>query len=247
MFERLIRLVASAGRRELVLVVGAGLFALCAWIFLELADGAPDGDYLALEERILLAFRDADAPERVRGPAWIVEVAHDVTALGSATVIIVVTVATGVLLLLRRQGRTALLIAVATAGGSLLNALMKGWFERGRPTVVPHLADETSLSFPSGHSMVSAAAYLTLGVLLAQTVATRAEKLYCVAVAVLLTAAIGVSRVVLGVHYPTDVLAGWCAGLAWAVLCWGVAAWLQQRGAIATPAADAGTPPDRAR
>jgi undecaprenyl-diphosphatase len=113
--------------------------------------------------------------------------------------------------------------------------LLKQVFQRERPSVVPHLVTVQSLSFPSGHSMLSAATYLTLGALLIKVVQDRATRIYVLGIALLLPMLVGASRVYLGVHYPSDVLAGWCAGLAWAVLCSVVAEWLQKRGAVERP------------
>jgi undecaprenyl-diphosphatase len=236
--------IQRAGWREVTFLAALGVFSLCVWAFLELADDAPEGDYLDLEQRILVWFRDPADLSRTIGPAWIAEIGRDVTALGGVTVISFLTLAVGGLLVLQRRARTALLVVAATFGGYAANTLLKAYFERGRPTVVPHLVEEHSLSFPSGHSMVGAAAYLTLGALCAQVLTPRREKVYVVGLAVIVAVAIGISRVYLGVHYPTDVLAGWAAGAAWAILCWGLAAWLQRRGTISTPSAIEATPPD---
>ena len=125
-----------------------------------------------------------------------------------------------------------LLVIVATVGGILLNAALKQFFDRPRPDVVPHLREVFTPSFPSGHATLSAVVYLTLGALLMGVVKGRLTKIYCIGVAMLLTFLVGVSRVYLGVHYPTDVLAGWSLGLAWALLCWGVEFYLKSRGAV---------------
>jgi undecaprenyl-diphosphatase len=126
----------------------------------------------------------------------------------------------------------ALLVLVSVAGGVALSSALKIGFDRPRPDLVAHLVDVHTLSFPSGHAMVSAVAYLTLGALLAQTQVRKGLKAYVITVAVVLTLLIGVSRVYLGVHWPTDVVAGWCAGAAWAIGCWVIAAWLQGQGRI---------------
>jgi undecaprenyl-diphosphatase len=87
-------------------------------------------------------------------------------------------------------------------------------------------------SFPSGHSMLSAVIYPTLGTLLARLVPRKRLKIYFMLVALTLSFLIGISRIYLRVHYPTDVLAGWAAGLAWAAFCWTIAKYLQRRGAL---------------
>ena len=202
-------------------VLGAGVFVLLAGV-------APEGEYLELEERIMRSLRQADDPSRIVGPWWLQEVARDVSALGSAVALILMTALVLGYLLLKRGYAAAALVVAATAGGYGLSALLKRAFGRERPDVVPHLSHVTSESFPSGHSMLASVVYLTLGALLAQTVARRREKIYFMNAALLLSAAIGVSRVLLGVHYPTDVLAGWAAGTAWAVLCWAVASRVRQ-------------------
>ena len=97
---------------------------------------------------------------------------------------------------------------------------MKALFLRPRPQVVPQLRAVVETSFPSGHAMNSAIIYLTLAALLARLVQPRALKVYFLALAMLMTFLVGLSRVYLGVHYPTDVLAGWTVGLAWASVCW---------------------------
>jgi undecaprenyl-diphosphatase len=127
------------------------------------------------------------------------------------------------------------LVLIATLGGWGLGLLLKAVFGRPRPSVIPHLVEVQSLSFPSGHAMMSAVVYLTLAALLAQLSAQWAQRVYILAVGLLLTLLVGLSRVYLGVHYPTDVLAGWSAGLAWAILCWLVGRWLQRRGIVEKP------------
>lgn len=120
----------------------------------------------------------------------------------------------------------------AIIGGVVVSTLLKSLFDRPRPDLVPHLSHVYTSSFPSGHSMLSAIVYLTLGSLLAAVMPSRKLKVYVLAVAIIVTVVVGASRVYLGVHYPTDVLAGWLAGLVWALLCWLIARWLQRRGKV---------------
>ncbi len=209
------------------LVVVAGM-----WLFVAVARAVEHGRTQSVDERILLALRDPHDLAKTRGPQWLEEVGRDLTALGGIAELLLLTAAvSGYLLICRKFGMLALVLS-ATVGGLVLSLLLKDLFYRPRPTVVPYLSHVMSPSFPSGHSMLSAVVYLTLGSLLASLVERRALKLYFLAVAMLLTLLVGVSRVYMGVHYPTDVLAGWCAGLAWAVLCSLTARYLQHRGAV---------------
>jgi undecaprenyl-diphosphatase len=135
-------------------------------------------------------------------------------------------------LLIERLYASAVLVLVSVGGGTLLTAGLKGFFHRDRPNAVPHLTDALFKSYPSGHSMMSSVVYLTLAVLLARTMKRRPAKIYLVSAALFLSFLVGLSRVYLGVHYPTDVVAGWAGGTAWALLCWLAAYWLEKRGKV---------------
>ena len=119
-----------------------------------------------------------------------------------------------------RRFRTALFVAVAVGGGQALSSVLKLDVDRPRPELVSHLVTETSLSFPSGHAMLSAVTYLTLGALAARFLPGKVTRIYVLVLAVLVTLLVGTSRIYLGVHWPSDVLGGWCAGFAWAMICW---------------------------
>jgi undecaprenyl-diphosphatase len=154
----------------------------------------------------------ADNPALPIGPPWLLEVAQDITALGGRTLLLIVIVAAlGYLMLERKYGAMWFVLAAA-AGGGMLSSAMKYFLARGRPDVVPHLASVASPSFPSGHAMFAAVIYLTLGALPARFTERRRTRVYLVVLPLSLTFLVGVSRLYLGVHYPTDVLAGWCVG-----------------------------------
>lgn len=194
--------------------------ASAAWLFVEIADEVADGDTGGFDRALMLALHPQADGVAATGPAWMQAVARDITALGSTTVLsLLVCVATAFLLLSGRR-RTALFVLVSTASGAMATLLLKDVFARPRPDLLPHGDFVTTASFPSGHAMLSAVVYLTLGTLLARLVGARHQKLYIMAVAVLLSVLVGLSRVYLGVHWPTDVLAGWAAGAAWALGWW---------------------------
>jgi undecaprenyl-diphosphatase len=197
---------------------------LAVWAFAAVADEIDEDEHLHLEQRVMLALRDAGNPSHPAGPAWLTQVAIDVSALGGATVITLMSLLVSGLLLLRGRWRRVALLAATITGGHLLSTILKTLYGRERPDVVPHLSHVDSASFPSGHSLSSSVIYLTMGALLAQNLTRRREKLYLMAVAFGLTFLIGLSRIFLGVHYPSDVIAGWAAGTAWALACLLVAA-----------------------
>jgi undecaprenyl-diphosphatase len=225
-------IIEWVGGHEAVVLVGMLIPVAGAWAFLALADEVMEGGTQKLDDRILRALRRPDDPATPVGPPWLAEVGRDVTALGGVTVIALVTGTVAGFLLLDRKYAATAFVLTAAGSGFALSAALKGVFRRPRPEVVPHLMPAHYSSFPSGHSMMSAVVYLTLGALVARLVARRRLRFYVLAVAVMLTGMVGVSRVYMGVHYPSDVLAGWCAGLVWASLCWLIERRLQRRGAI---------------
>ncbi|MBL8851397.1 MAG: phosphatase PAP2 family protein [Planctomycetaceae bacterium] len=207
------------------------LFIITAslWAFFAIADEVFDGDTQHLDDRILRALRSPDDPELLRGPRWMKETVRDMTALGGYTILMLTTFGVAGFLFLAGHPRDARFVLTAVAGGWILGYAIKWGFDRPRPDVVPHLSDVMSSSFPSGHSMMSAVVYLTLGGLLTNVVPGTRLKCYFLGVAVFLTLLVGFSRLSMGVHYPTDVLAGWCLGLGWAEVCWLVHRSLMQR------------------
>jgi len=210
----------------LLIVVGG------TWGFIMLADEVIEGDTQHFDERAILALRDPSNPAKLRGPSWLAEAGRDITGLGGVLVLALVTAAVIGYLLIEEKFYSAVFVLCATSGGLLLSTALKWLIDRPRPSVVPHSAYVYTTSFPSGHSMMSATVYLTLGSLLMRFAPNRRLKIYYLAIAIMLTFLVGVSRVYMGVHYPTDVLAGWTAGLVWALICWLVARALQIHGAV---------------
>ena len=207
-------------RRELGILLAALAIVVLAFAVAELADDVTEGDTQRFDERVLASLRDPADPRTPIGPRWLHGAALDITALGSATVLGLVVAGVCGFLLLQGLYRNALFIFVASCGAMALNAVLKAVFARPRPEIVPHLREVMTLSFPSGHALTSAATFLTLGALLMRVSQRRSSGLYCIGVAMLATALVGASRVYLGVHYPSDVLAGWMIGLIWALVCW---------------------------
>jgi undecaprenyl-diphosphatase len=231
------RRLTLGGRRWLARQEATVLLAVLGLLiglfgFVKIAEELAEGELGAFDEWLLRLLRVADQPHTPIGPEWLLGVAKDITVLGGRTILLaIVGGAVGYLALERKHGRMWLVVAAA-AGGGILSTTMKEIFARGRPDAVPHLVAVGSPSFPSGHAMLAAVIYLTLGALLARFATRRRTKVYLLTVAALLTFLVGASRVYLGVHHPTDVFAGWCAGVVWALVCWLVARYLQARGAV---------------
>lgn len=233
--------VTRLGKRELGLV--ATLFCVAALLlaFGLLAGEVMEGDTMAFDTRVARFFRPLGAAGPI-GPAWVHEMARDVTSLGSMVVLCFLLAATvGYLLLVRRRG-TALLVVGSMLGGTVISFGLKLLFNRPRPDI-PGGIQVFTASFPSSHAMLSAVTFLTLGAIMTRVAAGARLKAYFMGLAVFLTVVVGLSRVYIGVHYATDVLAGWCVGSAWAVLCWIVALRLQRRGQV--EASGAAGEPDR--
>lgn len=217
----------NQGGREIWGIVAMILIAAGLWGFAALADEVLEGETRSFDQSVLLWFRVPGAPSDPIGPHWVEQMVADITALGGVTVLTVVTlIVLGYLIVVGKRG-AALLVLMSIGGGTVISFLLKSLFDRPRPDIVPHAVEVATASFPSGHAMLSAVIYVTLGGLLARFLSGRRAKVYVVGVAVLMSVAIGISRVYLGVHWPTDVLAGWSLGAAWALLCWFGAAGLQ--------------------
>ena len=217
------------GRRigaEPRILAATGLLAGSIFLFAKITEDVFNSESGAFDTSILKAMRSAGDLSVPAGPAWLKSAMIDITALGGTTIITMVTVFAVAYLAAAGRPKLGLLTGVAVGSGAILENAMKHAFARPRPDIVPHLVDVYTLSFPSGHAMLSAMAYLSLGTLLARAQASTRLRALVFAISLLLTLVIGFSRVYLGVHWPTDVLAGWAAGAAWAILFWFLAKWL---------------------
>jgi undecaprenyl-diphosphatase len=230
--RRAFSLLNWIGRHQLPLLLGLAIVTGGTWSFVELADEVLEGETHSIDQSILLAMRSpADLADPL-GPGWLEEIGRDLTALGGIAVLVIISCAGVGYLLLSRHYRGTLFLTMVLIGGWALSTALKAGFDRPRPDLVPHGSIVYTASFPSGHSMMAAVTYLTLGVMLARVQSHRRLKAYFLLTAIVLTLLVGISRVYLGVHWPTDVLAGWTAGAAWASLCWVLAGWLERRGKV---------------
>lgn len=222
-------LVRNVDRRLLVAFLAISVLVAGVGI---LASEVVEGDTLAFDRWLIAGLRDAADPGSPLGPRWLRKVMVDLTSLGGGPFLTLLTVATAGFLVAARKWGMAVFVVLAIAGGGLAGNLLKWIFVRARPDLVPHLVNVDSASFPSAHAMNSAVTFLTLGILLGRTQKDRRLKAYLMGTAIFLTLIVGFSRVYLGVHWPTDVIAGWAVGAAWAILASLVAARLQRRHTI---------------
>jgi undecaprenyl-diphosphatase len=224
--------VRQLATREWPILLGLLVPAAAIWILLELADEVREGSTAALDEALLLLFRSPVDQADPLGPPWLQEMMRDFTALGGVGVLSLIALAACGYLILVRKRRAALAVLLAVAGGVLISQLIKAGIDRPRPDLVPHGSYVSTASFPSGHSMMAATVYLTLAAMLARVQPRWRSRSYLIGCAIFIVMLVGISRVYLGVHWPTDVLAGWSVGAGWAIGCWAATVWLQRRGAV---------------
>jgi len=206
--------------------VAAGGFAL----FAVLAFAVTRGWTAGFDRAVLLSLRDAADLSDAWGPAWFEETAAELTALGGYPILVTVSVTVLAVLILLRHRAAALFLAAALTGGTALSTGLKQIFSRVRPDLVDHMDRTFTSSFPSGHATVGMLAYLTLAAVAVRFVPRHSVRVFLPAAAIALAVIIGASRVYLGVHWPSDVLAGWALGIGWASLCWLAAHHWSQRG-----------------
>ncbi len=213
------RLRVRFADREISALVIVLLILSCGWLFAWIADEVAEDEWKAVDTRILLSLREPQQPSDPLGPPWMEESWRDITALGSMPVLLLITALVVGYLFLERKRRTAVLVMISVGGGTLLAFGVKDLFRRPRPDLVEAGTRVMTSSFPSGHSMMSAVTLLSIAALLSSVQRRRRVKAYLFSAAVTLMVLVGISRVYLGVHWPSDVLAGWSLGAAWALLC----------------------------
>lgn len=226
------RFLHWVGAHERHVLIAFVLAATSVWGFVELSGEVLEGETASVDERLLLSMRSATDLSDPVGPRWVEEMARDITGLGGVGVLTFVTLAAAGALALQRKGHMALYLLLAIGSGIAISMALKAGFSRPRPDLVPHRSYVYTSSFPSGHAMMSAITFLTMGALLAGTQESRKLKAYFLGIAAFLALVVGISRVYLGVHWPTDVLGGWAAGAGWALLCWAIAERLRARGKV---------------
>src|ERR1700704_5324986 len=226
---------ASHCRLETWILMSVLTISVLLFAFGLIAQEVSEGELLTFDKSVMRALRNSANPSIPIGPPWLQEAARNITSLGSTIVLGIITFAVVGYLFLTRRPAVAWLMLGAVLGGVALNNLLKFAFARPRLDFVAHAARVFTSSFPSGHATLSAITYLTMGALLARLHTSLRIRIYLISVAVFLILLIGMSRVYLGVHYPTDVLGGWCIGAAWAMGCWVLMTWLQQGGRVEPP------------
>jgi undecaprenyl-diphosphatase len=195
------------------------LISLGLFIFARLTEEMLEGDTVGYDKGVLLWFRNPrDLSDPLGSPSFEV-LMRDVTALGGVLVLGLLCICACGYLWLRHQRKLAVFIAASVSVGSLLNTVLKEIIVRPRPDIVPHATDAALSSFPSGHAMMSTVVFLTLGALLSLSTENRRIKYYILFWSIFLPLIVGISRIYLGVHWPTDIIAGWIAGAIWSLFC----------------------------
>lgn len=230
-------------RTEIVALTALFIVAAGIMTFVELADDMTEADGRAFDQTVLLAMRSGGSTDGW-GPPWLETAALDLTALGGIAVLGLFAVIVVLFLVLQRKRLSALLLVLGLAGGVALSEGLKAIFERDRPPEAFRAVETINASFPSGHALLSAVFYLSIGVMLTRAFPRRRFKAYVLGVALLLTLIVGLTRVYLAAHWATDVLAGWSIGAAWAMALWLVAYSVQRRQAVHTGGPHDETLPD---
>ena len=201
-------------------VVFLSLLAGGLYVFFQIADEVSENEIERLDDYVFRLFRSpADVADPL-GPPWLEETMAEITSLGGYPILIVLVVSVVGFLLVAQKRGPALFVFLSVASGTLVGHVLKLVYDRPRPDLVEPIISTHTASFPSGHATMSAVVYLTLASLIVRLLDDTSTRIYVILVAVFLTLLIGISRIYLGVHWPSDVVAGWALGTAWASLSW---------------------------
>lgn len=206
-----------------MVVAGSGLL-----VFADIAEDMMEGEGHGVDALALAFFRPSANPHDALGPTWFEHAVAELTTFGGTANLTLIALVVILFLLIQKRLASVLLVVFALGGGAIISESAKVLFGRDRPPLIYRAVETANASFPSGHAMLSTVTYLTLGALLAQVMPRKREKAFVFAVAVALALIVGASRVYLGVHWLSDVLAGWALGAAWAMICWLAAWWIRR-------------------
>lgn len=218
------KLIRCFYRLEIAFLAGWIALIGAAWIFLALGSEMSEGELVSFDESLLQALRVSGNPQLAIGPPWLTESMRDVTALGGVSVLTLILIFAIAALLAHRHRAQAIALSTCVILARLSTAVFKDVYDRPRPSFAIFGDLPTSMSFPSGHSAAATATYFILAAVIASLEAQRPAKFLAFFLAGLLSILIGCSRVYLGVHWPSDVIAGWCLGAFWALIA---ALWLR--------------------
>lgn len=210
----------SAHEKRLSLWLGAA--SLCFGIFVKITSELLEHEVRGLDSSILTAVA------KMRRP-WLTGVAVDVTALGSLTLVVLISAVALYIFLSLEDRPAAWQLLLNSVGAGIWTGITKNVIERARPEDVTHLVQVSGFSYPSGHSLVSASLYLTIALLAARHLPTMKGRVLLFGLAIAIISLVGMSRVYLGVHYPSDVASGASLGVAWALLLAGAFSMIERR------------------
>lgn len=222
-------------RAEIGVVAALGILAGGVAVFADVAEDFNEDEARSFDMNVLAALHPGPDLADPVGPAWLDRAAQDFSAFGSLAIICTIALVMVGFLLMQKRAVQAGMLVLALGGGLLLSETMKGIFERTRPPEIYHMAGALNASFPSGHALLSTVFYLTLGAMLARLLQRRRNKVYAISVAITVALLVGFTRVYLGVHWASDVLAGWALGATWAMVCWLIGWAVEKRAAPKGP------------
>lgn len=234
--SRLRRLMGAAEVRTLVVIAA---IAAGVWVVASLGVHVRHGRTEGLDPAIIEALRVPGHPHQPIGPRWLQDVMRDITALGGATVTVLAALLVFAALAFHKLWRRGVMLLAVVAMAQLTDELLKGLFDRPRPDFAPPGTFVYAQSFPSGHSTSSAALWMSLAMIAASFETEEEAKIFWFVIAGVVIVAVGFSRVFLGVHWPTDVLAGWTLGTSWALVGWLARRLLAPRGEAPEPVSPA--------